>query len=282
MANSPHNRIESKPSQKGKMVAVCSAKGGVGRTVLATNLAVAFASKGNKTCVVDGCFQFGDIHLALDLQPLFSIKDVIEQLETIDSEGLWHYLNRHDSGLRVLAAPPRPEYADLVTVGTLEKVIPLLLSKFSYLLVDTLSGLGEHTLFFIEKADDILLVTDLEMATLKNTKMMLDVLTALDLHHKVKIVVNRSTMQSVISSNDVPQILGANTVLYVPNDFEVVSKSMNIGLPFIIKSRRAEISKTIVSMAEQFTSDNVGIYESRRPSPGLSFLNKFKRQKERA
>jgi len=282
MPANPHNGIENNLPQRGLLVAVCSAKGGIGRTVLTANLAAALSSK-VKTCIVDGCFQFGDIHLALDLQPMFSIKDVIEQIETIDAESLWHYLNRHDSGVRILTAPPRPEYADLVTVEVLDKIIGLLQSKFHHILVDTMSGLPEHTLYFIEKADNILLMTDLEMATLKNTKMMLDVLTTLDLRHKVHVVVNRSTMQSVINASDVPQILGEESIIYIPNDFELVSKSLNIGLPFVMKNRRADIAKTILTMAEQCCSMKAAnIYEPRNISFVQSFFNKFKKQKVRA
>jgi len=281
MPTNPQNQIEI-AGQRGKMIAVCSAKGGVGRTVLSTNLAVALAGKGIRTCIVDGCFQFGDIHLALDLQPMFSIKDVIDQIESIDAESLWHYLNRHDSGLRILTAPPRPEYVDLVTTEVLNTIVRLLLSKFHHVVVDTLSGLSEHTLYFIEKADQILLITDLEMATLKNTKMMLDVLTTLDLRHKVNIVVNRSTMQSVISSSDVPKILGEDSIIYIPNDFEVVSKSMSIGLPFVSKHRRADITKTVLSMAEQCCSVEAGrIFEPPSNSLMKSIFHKLKGQKER-
>lgn len=277
----PNNKeIET---SRGKMIAVCSAKGGVGRTVLATNLSVALQSKGIKTCVVDGCFQFGDIHLALDLQPVFSIKDVIEQIDTIDSEGLFHYLNRNDSGLRILTAPPRPEYADLVSTDALKIITSLLLSRFHHVVVDTMSGLPEHTLFFLEKADQILLITDLEMATLKNTKMMLEVLTTLELRHKVNIVVNRSTMQSVINSNDVSKILEEDSIMYIPNDFEIVSKSMNIGLPFVTKHRRSDISKTIVGLADQCCSMEAGrIFEPPSTSLIKTFLYKLKGQKERA
>ena len=282
MPAQPHKENEPNYPQSGKMIAVCSAKGGVGRTVLTTNIAVTLASKGLKACILDGCFQFGDIHLALDLQPMFSINDVIEQLETIDSDNLWHYLNRHDSGLRILTAPTRPEYADLVTIKALDKITNLLLSKLNYLLVDTMSGLHEQTLFFMERADEIFIITDLEMATLKNTKMMLSVLDTLDLRHKVRIIVNRSTMQSVITTRDVPQILGQESIFYIPNDFEVVSKSMNIGLPFIIKNRRADISKDIISMVEQFTSvDAASIYEPPTTPSSLSFFQKFKSKKER-
>jgi pilus assembly protein CpaE len=276
MTANPNSEIRNYPKD-GQIITLCSAKGGVGRTVISSNLSVALASRGISTCLIDASFQFGDIHLALDLQPVFTIKDIIEQIETIDSSGILHYLNRHDSGLRVLAAPPRPEYADLVTIEHLDNIVNILRNKFDYIIVDTLSGLSDHALYFIEKSDHILLVTDLEMATLKNTKMMLDILTTLELNQNVKILVNRSTMQSVISAADVPQTLNKNDVLFIPNDFEVVSKSLNIGLPFVIKNRRAEISKTILGIAEEFLNIYKSqAYEPKKPSLTQNIFNKLK------
>lgn len=280
---STHLPNETVSPALGKMIAVCSAKGGIGRTVLTTNMATALASKNAKVTILDGCFQFGDIHLALDLQPIFSIKDVIEQLDDLDAEGLWHYLSAHDNGVRILAAPPRPEYADLVTIDNLDRICKLLLEKCHYLLVDTMAGLPEHSLYFIEKADHILLVTDLEMASLKNTKMMLELLTTLELRNKVQIVVNRSTMQSVINASDVPKILGEASIIYIPNDFETVSKSLSIGIPFVLKNRRTELAKAVLNMTDSYCAiePSAPINVPQLPS-AKGFLKKLKILKERA
>ena len=91
--------------QQGEMIAVCSAKGGIGKTTLTVNLAVALLKKNFSVAVLDGDFQFGDVGLAIDLQTRFTMKEVVEGLETLDEHSLAGYLSKHESGVRVLPAP---------------------------------------------------------------------------------------------------------------------------------------------------------------------------------
>ncbi|MBF8983822.1 P-loop NTPase [Lutibacter sp. B2] len=240
---------------KKKIIAVCSAKGGVGKSVLAVNLAVALSKKKFKTTAIDASFQFGNLHVIMDLHPMFTIHDAVEQINELDENLIFSYLSPHDSGVYVLPAPSKPEYADLISYDSLNKISNLLLSNSDYLVVDTPPGLTEHNLNFIEKADHILIVTDLEMTSLKNTKSMISVFNALGLGEKIKIIVNRSTMKSLIKAKNVPQILGEESLLYIPNDFKLVSKSINIGIPFVIHYRRSDISKSIFNIADLISED---------------------------
>lgn len=221
--------------------------------MLTANLAIALAKSRSRTIILDGCFQFGDIQLVMNLQSAFTVKDALELLDQMDDTTLIQYLSRHESGVKILPAPSRPEYADLITLEVVSKITELLTRNTDFLLVDTMAGLSEYSLYFTEKADHILLVTDLEMATLKNTKLMLETFNTLGLREKVQIVVNRSTMKSVIKPTDVPHILGEEGLLYIPNDFEIVSKSVNIGIPFMMEHRRADISKDILNLASLFS-----------------------------
>ncbi|WP_064092018.1 AAA family ATPase [Rossellomorea aquimaris] len=270
----------SPKKKRGEMIAVCSAKGGVGRTVLTVNLAISLFKKNIGVSILDGDLQFGDIGLAMDLQSTFTIKDVMEEIAQLDEHTLISYLCKHDSGVRVLPAPDRPEFAELVTKEAIQKVIDLLLQEFSYLVVDTGVGLGEQTIELLEKADQILVVTNLEMATLKNTKLMLETLELLGIRDKVQIVINRSTMESVIGASDVPDILGIEDPIFIPNDFGVASQSLNVGIPFVINQGKTEIAKSIFKMAEQLTSRrDISYIKSKNPSV-LSKLLSFKRTKE--
>ena len=270
---------EPNPPQN-KMIAVCSAKGGIGKTVITTNLAIALAYRGMRTSILDGCFQFGDVNLAMDLQPKFTIKDAVEQLDHLNDDLILSYLSRHESGVKVLPAPPRPEYADLVTPTALDKITHLLLHKSDFLLVDVLAGLSEQSLYFIEKAHHVLLITDLEMTSLKNTKLILEVLDTLELRHKVQVIVNRATMKSVIQASDVPQILGASSLFYIPNDFDVVSKSLNIGIPFVTNHRRIEISKAIFALAHHIAGQEGNGYIPPKAHFLHLWMQKLRRKKE--
>lgn len=278
----PNNHeVEVKRPKRGEMIAVCSAKGGVGKTLLSVNLAVALSKKNIQVTLVDGDFQFGDVSLAMDLHTTFSIKDVIEEINKLDEYSLANYLNRHESGVKVLAAPERPEYADLITQPIISKVLDLLLTQNDYVVVDNGVGLQDKSLSIIEKADHVLLVTNLEMTTLKNTKLMLETFDILGLRHKVQVVINRSTMESVIEATDVPEILGEENPLFIPNDFGIASQSLNIGVPFVINQGKTEIAKAVYKMAEQLSSRReITMFKPKNPSLFSKFLSKAKRMKE--
>jgi pilus assembly protein CpaE len=259
---------ESLPAGKrGEMIAICSAKGGIGRTVLTVNLAVALSKKNIQIGVMDAHFQFGDVAMALDLHPTFTIKDVVEEIDTMDRFTMAGYLIHHSSGVKVLAAPERPEFADLVTPKVIDKACDLLLAQHDYVLVDTGDGLQEQSLQVIEKADQIFVVTTLEMAAIKNTKLMLETLSVLGFREKTQVVINRSTMESVIKATDVPDLLGEETPIYVPNDFQLVSQSLNVGIPFVLNHAKTDIAKSIFKMAEQLISRReISLFKPKHPT----------------
>jgi pilus assembly protein CpaE len=265
---------------RGEMIAVCSAKGGIGRTILTVNLAAAVYKKNIAVSVLDGDFQFGDVGLAMDLQSSITIKDVIETINTLDEHSLPAYLSNHESGVKVLPAPERPEFADLIAKENVNLILDTMISLFDYVFVDTGVGFNDHTLNFIEKADQILVVTNLEMATLKNTKLMLETFEMLGLREKVKVIINRATMESVISATDAANILKEDTPYYIPNDFQVCSQSLNIGIPFVLNQSKTEVAKSLYKMAEQITSKKERIPQKTGKNPTLlSKLFSKKRKK---
>lgn len=263
--------------KRGEMISISSAKGGVGKTMLAVNLAVALSKRNKKICILDGDFQFGDVSLVMDIQATFTIKDIIESIESVDLDSLLSFLNKHDSGVFVLSAPDRPEYADLITTTIMEKILDLLLAYFDYVIVDTEVGLQEKSLFLIDKTDTLIIVTNLEMTTLKNTKLMLETLDIIGFRDKVQVVVNRSDMESVIQASDVSGILNESSPLFIPNDFQTTSQSINIGVPFVSNRARTDIAKAIYQMAEQVTSRReIAVFEPPKPSLFDRFLRKTK------
>jgi pilus assembly protein CpaE len=247
---------KTKANREGKLIVVCSAKGGVGKTILSVNLAVCLAKKNKKVTVIDGDFQFGDVNLAMDLHDTFSIKDVVEDVDKMDEIKLAPFLAKHQSGVHVLAAPARPEYADMITDESLEKTIRLLLAMNEYVIVDTGVGFYENSLNFLEKADKLLVVTNLEMATIKNTKRMLETIEMLGYKEKVEIVINRSTMESVLTTDNVIDILNVEHPYLIPNDFKVVSQSFNMGTPLVLSKTNNPVAKSLFKMALQLSSNS--------------------------
>lgn len=254
-------------SKRGELIAICSAKGGIGRTVLAVNLAVALSKNNLQICIVDGDFQFGDICLAMDLHPTFTFKDIIESMEMMDQHAIQGFLMRHGSGVKVLAAPERPEYADLITSAHLDKTLDLLLQSFDYVIMDTSAGLPSATLQIMEKADQVFALTTLEMSSVKKTKTWIETMQLLGLQQKLQIVLNRSTMDSVIKASDVADLLDIDTPAFIPNDFALVAQSMNTGIPFTLNQAKTETAKAVFRMAEQMISRReIALFKPKSPS----------------
>ena len=278
MSNNITPQQESGVNKKrGEMIAICSAKGGVGRTVLAVNLAVALSKNNIQITVMDGSYQFGDVCMAMDLYPTFSIKDVVEQLNSLDDFALSGFLVHHNSGVKVLAAPERPEYADLIVPPAVDRICEMLLSRHDYLIADMGVGLQERSLQLIEKADQVFVITNLEMVTIKNTKLMLETLDVLGLKHKVKVIVNRSTMESVIQASDVGDILGEEAPIFIPNQFQIVSQSINTGIPFVVNHGKTDVAKAVFKLAEQMISRReITLFKPKTPGLLQTFFHKAK------
>lgn len=243
-----NNPSASQTRTEGKTIAVCSATGGTGRTTITVNLASTLAARSNKVTVIDGDLQFGDLSLAMDIEPAFTMKEAVN---TQGRRNLTDLCHKHESGVRVLSAPSRPEEADLITEEHLEWIIASLKEANEYLLVDTAAGLNDRSLPFIENADDIIVVTTGGMAALKNAKLMIGILEELELNSKVSVVVNRSTAEGSLMKEDLSSLLQAKRVFYLPEDRKHVSHSQNTGEVLCLHYPRLEISKAIMSMAEE-------------------------------
>lgn len=252
--------------KQGEMIIFISSKGGVGKTVVSVNVAAALASKGCSTCILDGSFQFGDVNLALDIQPRLTISDLVQKEEDLEAAKISNYLYTHNCGLKVLSAPQKPELADLVTAKMIPGLCNNLLGEFKYLVVDLPTGISDINLNFIEMADYVFVVTDLELSALKNTKILIKTLRKLEMGDKIRVIVNRSNSETILTkASQVPDMLETNEVQYVAEDYKVVSKSLNIGIPFVISKRKDKITEDIMAITKKFDIETS--YFKRRSSP---------------
>lgn len=260
---------------KDRMIVFASAKGGVGKTVISVNVAVALANYGFSACILDGDFQFGDVNLALDIQPKLTISDIVEDIKSLDGDILSNFLHNHESGVKVLSAPLRPEYADLITPEIVENVCKKILEQNDFLIADLSCGLTENNISLMELADIVFVVTDLEMAALKNTKTMIRTLKALEMEDKIRVIINRGDMESVIKFKDVKDILGRDDLIFISDDFKTVSKSFNIGIPFVISKPREKISTEIMDIANELNYNKY--HPKRRKRKRRTFMDFFRR-----
>ncbi len=241
MSEMPNGEVK----KRGKMVIFISGKGGVGKTVLSVNSAVELAERGFSTCLMDGDFQFGDLNLALDLQPSFTISDLISGAESLDNIKISYYLDRHKSGVNVLSAPIKPEQADLIENIHVKKICSKILEEHDYLIVDLPSRLSENNLTFMELADQIFLITDTSFTAVKNTKIMLRITKLLNMDDRIQVIINRSDAQGLIKAVDVKNMLDIGDAIYISNNTKIVSRSFAMGIPFVNDKPRERISKDI-------------------------------------
>ena len=188
-----------------QVIAVFSPKGGAGCTTLATNLALALRRETNqRVALVDANLQFGDVGVLLNLNPKNkSVLDAVEGGEP-DRDIIETVMVDHSTGIRVLLAPPSPEGADLVTPTYLRKIVDMLRQNHDWVVVDLPSGLNDHTLGVLDAADQILVVAALEITTIKNVRLFLEVADQLDYERsKIRLVINRSDSSQGIRIGDV-------------------------------------------------------------------------------
>lgn len=244
-------------SRRGQIIAVYSPQGGSGKSMLAANLGVALAKASavagqkSRVVLVDLNLQFGDIDLMLNLSPENTIAGLAQKGHAgLDAELVEQYLTTHEeSGLRVLVAPSTPQYAESITVYTVEQVIEALRESFSYVIVDTPSQLQDTTLAALDAATTILLLTTLDLLALHKTRTALEMLHQLYVPEKIQIVLNRANSDVGITLQEVEQALGMPMRAQIPSDGRVVVPSVNEGKPFVLASPNTVIARRINSLA---------------------------------
>ncbi len=256
-------QVQSQDSQprEGSVLTVFSTKGGVGKTTLAINLGACLAVEcGFSVALLDLDLQFGDAAVMLNLMPRQTLSDLASEFSQLDGELLESYLVKHSSGLHLLAAPSRPEYAELVSAQLVEKTIKLLKERYDYVLIDTPGFFTDPTMVALDYAHQILLILTLELPTLKNIKLGLDVLDSLHHKDKIKAILNRATPELGICPADAEKSLGMPLTCQIASDGRSVVGAANSGNPFIIGSPQSRAAENLRQLAHLLTqhvnSDN--------------------------
>jgi pilus assembly protein CpaE len=245
--------------EAGIVVAIFSPKGGVGRTTVAVNLAVAAASLGAKrVALMDGCFQFGDVGVLLNLNPKNkSIADLVPELEAGDLESTDTFVINHSSGVRVLLAPPSPESAEHVTAVHAKRVIERLRLENDLVIVDCPAAFNDTTLAILDEADIILTLLSLEITSIKNMRLFLEVADQLGYGgNKIRLVLNRADSTLGIRVADVEHSIGRKVDHTIVSDGRSVVYALNRGVPFFLSNREAQVSQDILRLATAVVGAN--------------------------
>lgn len=235
----------------GKIVAVYSPKGGVGTTTVATNLAVAMHSSETPAIIVDANLQFGDVVVFLNERGRTSVVDLAPLADQLDPELVREVVIHHEpSGIDILSAPPHPEDAEKVSGTQFVKVLQFLARLYTYVIVDTDSGLSDVTLDTLDASDLLVMISSQDIPAIINTRMMLTLLINLGINkQKIMLVMSRFDKQLAITPEKVGHNLGHKVAAVLPEDREVVVPAVNRGIPFMLgEGKTKEIGKSILEL----------------------------------
>jgi len=235
----------------GRVITVFSAKGGCGKTTLATNLAAAIADGGRRSvCLLDLDLAFGDVAIALQLFPAHTLADAVPIADTLDATGIEALLTPHSPGLTTLVAPVEPGAADIPT-PVVASVLHLLREMFQYVVVDTPPAFTDHVLAAFDESDMLALIATLDIPALKNLKLTLETLDLLNYpRDKWRVVLNRSDAKVGLAMSEVEKTLRVPIASEIPSSRDVPA-SINRGVPIVLESPNHAVSTAIKQFAER-------------------------------
>jgi pilus assembly protein CpaE len=210
--------------------------------------------------LVDASFQFGDVAVLLNLNPKDkSMAELVPELESgTDPESVETFTLTHSSGIRVLLAPPSPEMAELITPAGVRKVLEILRQHSELVVVDCAAWFNDTLLSILDQADVVLTVLTLEITSIKNTRLFLEVAEQLGYSHKVRLVLNRADTTLGIRVADVEHSIGRKVDHTIVSDGRAVVYALNRGVPFVLSNRESQVSQDVLRLATSI----VGIRES--------------------
>lgn len=251
-------RIEEKEvtSKIPQVVTVFGAKGGTGKTTLSVNIAVQIAKQTKKrVALIDLDLQFGDVAVFLNIQPRRTIAELVQERDEWDINLIDNYLIPHNSGIKILSSPLRPEDADLILPDQVEKILTILKQNFDYIVIDSPPFFSDTLLGALDFSNQILLVMSMDLPSIKNLKLSLNLLGSLNHIGKTKLVINRASKQFGIDIRDVESAIDFLTAEEIPSDGQTVVSAANKGAPFILSHPQTDVSKAVIRIVDMIIKD---------------------------
>lgn len=241
--------------RRGSVIAVFSSKGGTGSSMVATNLAASLTRHQSRVTLVDLNFQMGDLELMLDLRPRYGLADVVGN-PTLEEAELRSVLTPHASGLFLLTAAGSPEDGHKVERQHLIDVFGLLSNMFDYVVVDMERHIDERTLEVLDLSERILLISALNIPSIRNTRRYLELFRCLEIDStKLEVVVNRyDTKKGGVSVREFERTVGLTASWLVPNDYQVVNQSIDTGEPLVLATPNSKIARSFQEFATRIAT----------------------------
>jgi pilus assembly protein CpaE len=237
-------------SDNSRLVCVLGPKGGTGKTLTATNLAVCLAQRGERVALIDLDLQFGDVALCLGLPPERTVYDLAQSPGALDYDKLDAFLAMHSSGVRTLIAPRRPDQASAVGAELLREVYSIVRNTFDWVVVDTPPGFTAEVITSIDSSTDVVMVGMLDSLSLKNTKLGLETLELMKYDpDRIYLLLNRAHSRVGISQSDVEAVLGRTPDIFIPSDREI-PRTVNEGIPIVVARPQSEPAEAFGRLAD--------------------------------
>lgn len=243
----------------GQVITVFSTKGGVGKTFISTNLAIALKNQTDKrVALVDLDLDFGNTSLALNILPKYTLTDVVEDIRNIDQDLIESYMIPHESGISLLPTSAKPQIQKFVNEDHVGILLHALQNYYDYIVVDMPTRLYSPGSPALVIADTLLLVVTPEISALRNIKTLLIMLKDLNYtQSKIKIILNRAETTGKIKAKDIETTLDQEIFVSIREDYKAALTSLNEGIPVALNAKNRGLSKDFMNLARKLTG-NVG------------------------
>ena len=254
----PERKIAAPSGPQGKIVAVYGAKGGIGTTTVAANLALALMDRDRdaRVALVDGAIQYGDVHLMFNELGQASVMDLVPRLNELDIELVENVmLFNRPTGLSILPAPPRPEFAEKITGEAFSRILEFMRRHYDYVVLNTDSYISDAVLAALDASEVVVLLTAQSINAIRNTRLFLDLWNAMGMtRDRIQLVISRYDPTSPITTERVGERLKFPVNMTLPEDNEAARKADALGQPALRSTRDSVYSKALYSLAEQVLS----------------------------
>ena len=248
-------RSEPTRVPKSRVITVAGPKGGSGKTMVSTNLAVGLASMAPRGVVIlDLDLQFGDVAYALSLKPRHSLYDAVSTTGPLDLTTLKVFIAHHRSELYALCAPEDPARGEMISADSVSEIVSLLMSEFRYVVIDTNAGLSEHTLSAFEVSTDVVFLADMDVPSVRHLRKVLDALDRLGMtEHERHYVLNRADSRVGLTMADAAKAAGISIDIEIPSSRHV-PVALNTGTPLLLSNPKSPVSRALRTLIDRFAT----------------------------
>ncbi|MHB9095502.1 MAG: AAA family ATPase [Eubacteriales bacterium] len=233
-----------------------STKGGVGKTTLALNTAIAIRELTKKRVVlIDLNLHSGNAALFAGVPWRRSIKELVDEINNIDEEMIENYCAVHPSGLKILPAPIISEYASFIQAEHVEKILNLMSQVFNYVIIDSPTSFHDTVIPALEHSQDIILVSTLDLASIQCLKQCIILLKGLSMRSKISVVVNQMGYSGGLKVKDLENELGMNIKCVIPDCEKLAVDAVNLGNPILISANKSSAAQKIRELAVKLITE---------------------------